>query len=458
MTTTPERILVVDDEEYMLALFDSTLGKEGYTVVGVASGEEALQRLKTDEFDLVISDLVLPGIDGLDLFHQVKTLQAELPYILMTGHGTVQSAVAAMKEGATDYLTKPIELEELKVVVHKALELHRLTREVERLRAQVDHNHVFPDIIGRSKAIQALLKQVRLVAQSDSTVLLQGESGTGKELIARAIHTYSPRKERPFVTLDCGTVSESLLESELFGYLKGAFTGATTDKKGLCEEAHRGTLFLDEIGDVAPAFQTKLLRLLQTGEIRPVGSTKTMTVDVRIVAATNKDLRHEVQEQRFRKDLYYRLAVVPLAVPPLRERREDIPLLVSHFLTQYSQRSGQPAKQIQPTALQRLMDAPWPGNIRELEHTIERAVVLSPAAEISPDSLVLEPIISAAQTTPGLESIEQARAVLNNVERDKLRTALVQVEGNRSRAAKLLGISRSTFYEKIKRYGLTEKQ
>ena len=343
-------------------------------------------------------------------------------------------------------------------LVHKALELHRLTREVERLRVQVGQNDVFPDIIGRSKAIRALLKQVRLVAQSESTVLLQVESGTGKELIARAIYTYSPRKERPFVTVDCGTVSETLLESELFGYVKGAFTGATTSKKGLCEEANKGTLFLDEIGDVAPAFQAKLLRLLQTGEIRPVGSTKPITVDVRIVAATNKDLRHEVGERRFREDLYYRLAVVPLAIPPLRERRDDIPLLVSHFLAQYSQRSGQPAKRISPTALQRLMDAPWPGNIRELEHAIERAVVLSPGAEISPDSLALEPIVSAAQATPGLESIEQARAVLNNVERDKLRTALDQTGGNRSRAAKLLGISRSTFYEKIKRYGLTEEQ
>jgi len=410
MTATPERILVIDDEEYMLALFDTILGKEGYTVVGVASGEEALQRLKTDEFDLVISDLVLPGIDGLAMFEQVKALQAQLPYILMTGYATVESAVAAMKEGVNDYLTKPIELEELKVVVQKALELHRLTREVEHWRAQASHNQVFPNIIGRSKPLQALLKQVRLVAQSESTVLLQGESGTGKELIARAIHTYSPRKERPFVTLDCGTVSESLLESELFGYVKGAFTGATSNKKGLCEEANRGTLFFDEIGDVTPAFQAKLLRLLQTGEIRPVGSTKPMSVDVRIVAATNKELRHEVQEQRFREDLYYRLAVVPLAVPPLRERREDIPLLVSHFLTQYSQRSGQPAKLISPAVLQQLMDAPWPGNIRELEHTIERAVVLSPGTEISSDSLTLEPILSAAQATPGLESSETSCA------------------------------------------------
>lgn len=454
MTATAERILVVDDEEYMRALFSSALDKEGYTVAGAASGEEALQRLKTDEFDLVISDLLMPGMDGLTLFWRVKALQVGLPYILITAHGTVESAVAAMKDGATDYLTKPVELEELKVVVRKALELHRLTRELERLRTGVDHDHISPDIIGQSKALRALLKQVRLVSQSESSVLLQGESGTGKELIAHAIHVYSPRKNRSFVTVDCGTVSESLLESELFGYLKGAFTGATTNKEGLCEEAHKGTLFLDEIGDVTPPFQAKLLRLLQSGEIRPVGSTKPVTVDVRIVAATNKDLHHEVKEGRFREDLYYRLAVIPLRIPPLRERREDIPLLVQHFLSQYSQRSGQPAKRISAQALQQLMNAPWPGNVRELEHTIERAVVLSPGPEILPDSLILEPIMSSAQATPGLESIKHARAVLDSAERDKLHTALDHARGNRSRAAKLLGISRTTLYEKIKRYGL----
>ena len=454
MAPTAERILVVDDEEYMLALFASVLGKEGYVVVGVASGEAALERLETDAFDLVISDLVLPSMDGLALFQRVRALQVELPYILMTAHGTVQSAVAALKAGATDYLTKPIEIDELKVVVRKALDLHRLTRELERLRAQVDHNQVFPDIIGRSPAIQSVLKHVRLVAPSGSTVLLQGESGTGKELIARAIHAYSSRKERPFVTVDCGAVAESLLESELFGYVKGAFTGATTNKKGLCEEAQRGTLFLDEIGDIGPTFQAKLLRLLQSGEIRPVGGTKPISVDVRIIAATNKDLSQQVEQGRFRDDLYYRLAVVPLRIPPLRERRDDIPLLVGHFLTQYSQRSGQPVKRLSAAAVQQLMDAPWPGNIRELEHTIERAVVLSPGTEISADSLILEPIVRSAQSTPGLESIKQARAVLDSVEREKLRSALAQAGGNRSRAAKLLGVSRSTLYEKIKRYGL----
>jgi DNA-binding NtrC family response regulator len=264
----PERILVVDDEEHMLALFESVLGKEGYAVACAASGEEALSRLETTEFDLVISDLRLPGIDGLELLHKVKALHPGLPYVLLTAHGTVRSAVAAMKEGASDYLTKPVDIDELKLVVKKALEVQRLTREVERLRAQAASHPGFPRIIGHSKPMHTLLRQVRLVADSDSTILLQGESGTGKELIARAIHQYSPRRAQPFVTIDCGAVPESLLESELFGYVKGAFTGALTNKRGLWEEAHKGTLLLDEIGDVTLAFQTKLLRVLQEREIR----------------------------------------------------------------------------------------------------------------------------------------------------------------------------------------------
>jgi DNA-binding NtrC family response regulator len=452
-----ERILVVDDEEHMLVLFESVLGKEGYRVACAGSGEEALQQLHAGEFDLVIADLLLPGMDGFTLLQQVKATQPMLPYVMLTGHGTVRSAVAAMKEGASDYLTKPVDTDELKVVVEKALELRRLTHEVELLRAQVASESRFPHIIGCSPPMRALLRLVELVASSDSTVLLQGESGTGKELIAKAIHEYSPRRERPFVTIDCGTVPESLLESELFGYVKGAFTGAVTNKKGLFEEAHGGTLFLDEVGDVMPMFQAKLLRVLQTGEIRPVGSTKRVAVDVRIIAATNKDLKKMVAERQFRDDLYYRLAVVPLLLPPLRERREDIPLLIEHFLKQSCERNRQPHKTLAPTTLRLLIEAPWPGNVRELQHAIERAVVLSPGSEIVPESITMASPERTTTFTPTLQELDRARTMLENAEREKLRVALERAGHNRSHAAKLLGVSRSTLYEKLKRYHLSDE-
>ena len=457
MTLLPEKILVVDDEANMLALCASVLGKEGYVVVGAASAEEALTLLETDNVDLLIADLRLPGMDGLELVQHVKIQQPGLPYLLLTGHGTIQSAVAAMKDGAADYLTKPVDVEELKVVVRKTLEMRRLTREVQRLRLQVASDLEFPEIIGQSKAIRAVLRQVQLIAGSDSTVLLQGESGTGKELIARALHRSSPRRDHPFITLDCGTIPESLLESELFGYVKGAFTGANSNKKGLWEEAHGGTLFLDEIGDIPLTFQTKLLRVLQEGEIRPVGSTKRIKVDTRIVAASNKDLKHEVRAQHFREDLYYRLAVVPLRVPPLRERREDIPLLVEHFVVKYCTRTRQERKQLPPAILRQLMAVSWPGNVRELEHTIERAVLLSPGPEIEPASVVQDHVERDLVPAPTVQAITEAHALLDNIEREKLRQALVQTHNNRVHAAKLLGISRSTLYEKLKRYHLLDE-
>jgi DNA-binding NtrC family response regulator len=452
-----ERILTVDDEEHMLALFESVLGKSGYTVRCASSGEHALTLLEKEEFDLVISDLLMPGIDGLTLLHRVKEAHPALPFIILTGHGTVRSAVDAMKEGATDYLTKPIDTDELQVVVGKALELRRLNRELEQLRARVANGNSFPHIIGRSPLMQTLLQRVMLVAGSEITVLLQGESGVGKELIAHAIHEQSARRAGPFVTIDCGTVPESLLESELFGYVKGAFTGAQGSKKGLFEEAHGGTLFLDEIGDTTPTFQAKLLRVLQTGETRPVGSTKRVTVDVRVIAATNKDLKQLVAERQFREDLYYRLAVVPLVVPPLRERREDIPLLVKHFLTHMCERHKQPPKTLSAAAMRLLLNAPWPGNVRELEHTIERTVVMTPGVEIQPGNLILDSSSPLTTTTPTPADVSRARAVLEMVEREKFRRALAQAAGNRSRAARQLGISRSTFYEKLKHHHLLAK-
>jgi len=451
MKEAPGRILVVDDELNMLVLFQKILEKEGHQVECASSGEEALQRLEREWFDVVVSDLKMPGLDGIEFMKQAKVMSPTMPCIVLTAYGSVDSAVTAMRQGAYDYLMKPIDNEEFKLVVKKALDLHRLTSEVERLRRQTDVDADFQSIIGRSKPMRTLLRQVKVVARSHSTVLIQGESGTGKELIARAIHQHSARHQGPFVTIDCGALPEPLLESELFGHARGAFTGAIQNKKGLFEEAHGGTLFLDEIGDTTLVFQSKLMRVLQEGEIRPVGTNKNISVDVRVVTATNKDLRKEIETHTFREDLYYRLAVVPLVLPPLRQRREDIPLLVDHFIKKYCTQNQLPLKTISVAVLHALHNAPWPGNIRELENTIERAVLLSPGTEITPEVLFLS---SPLQEQP-LQPLQQAtREAQEAVEREKIRAVLFKVQGVRTHAAKLLGISRATLYSKLKYYHL----
>jgi DNA-binding NtrC family response regulator len=446
-----EKILVVDDEANMLALFRKVLGKEGYQVEAVSSGVEALNQLEKQWFDLVISDLKMPGLDGLELLKKVKEMNPGLPFIVLTAYGTVDSAVAAMKEGAYDYLTKPINNDEIKVVVKKALDLHRLTRELERLRDQVEIDSDFKNIIGRSRKMRSLFRLIKLVSNSNTTILIKGESGTGKELVARAIHYNSPRRERPFVAIDCGALPETLLESELFGYVKGSFTGAIGNKKGLFEEAHGGTLLLDEIGDTTLAFQSKLMRVLQEGEIRPVGSNKSIKVDVRVIAATNKDLMEAVEKKAFREDLYYRLAVVPVVIPPLRERKEDIPLLVDHFIKKYCEQNELETKKISPQIMKVLIDYPWRGNVRELENVIERAVLMSPGPEIRMEALFLE-------KTADEEIMDSLRQVTHTateiVEREKIAIAIKKARGNRTQAARLLGISRATLYNKLKQYGL----
>jgi len=449
---TPERILVVDDEPNMLGLFKKVLGKEGYEVVAVSSGEEAIEKLETERFDLLISDLKMPGLNGLDLLKKTKSVSPTLPCIMLTAHGTIDSAVSAMREGAYDYLPKPINNEEIKLTVKKALDLHRLTREVEHLREKVGVESALGNIIGRSKPMRDLFRLIRLVGDSPTTVLIYGESGTGKELIARAIHQQSPRRDHPFVAVDCGALPETLLESELFGHVRGSFTGAVGNKKGLFEEADGGTLLLDEIGDTTPVFQSKLLRVLQEGEIRPVGSNKTIKVDVRVIAATNKNLKKNVEKKSFREDLYYRLAVVPIVIPALRHRREDIPLLADHFIKKYCERNRMEPKQISPKTLKLLIECPWPGNVRELENVIERAVLMSAGPEITPEALFMEP--SVDQPDDALP--EMIRTATETVEKEKIAEATRKARGNRSRAAKLLGISRATLYNKLKRYNLIE--
>jgi DNA-binding NtrC family response regulator len=448
----PERILVVDDEPNMLDLFKKVLGKEGYQVVASSSGEEAIQQLETERFDLLISDLKMPGLSGLELLKKAKSVSPTLPCIMLTAHGTIDSAVSAMREGAYDYLTKPINIDEITLTVKKALELHRLTREVEHLREKVGFETAMGNIIGRSKPMRDLFRLIRLVADSPTTVLIYGESGTGKELIARAIHQQSPRRDRPFVAIDCGALPETLLESELFGHVRGSFTGAVSNKKGLFEEADGGTLLLDEIGDTTPVFQSKLLRVLQEGEIRPVGSNKTIKVDVRVIAATNKDLKKYVENKSFREDLYYRLAVVPIVIPALRHRREDIPLLADHFIKKNCERNGLEPKQISPKTLKLLIESPWPGNVRELENVIERAVLMSTGPEITSEALFMEPL----DEQPDDALPEAIRTATETVEKVKIAEATRKAKGNRSRAAKLLGISRATLYNKLKRYNLIE--
>lgn len=449
---TPERILVVDDEPNMQGLFKKILGKEGYDVVTAFSGEEAVKKLETEWFDLLISDLKMPGMNGLDLLKKVKHLTPTLPCIMLTAHGTIDSAVAAMKEGANDYLTKPVNIDEIKIVVKRVLENYRLIREVEHLRGKMGLESGPNTIIGRSKPMKDLYRLLERVANSHTTILIYGESGTGKELVARSIHQQSPRRDRPFVTIDCGTLHETLLESELFGHVRGSFTGAISNKKGLFEDAHGGTLLLDEIGDTTSAFQSKLLRVLQESEIRPVGGNKTITVDVRVIAATNKDLKKSVEEKTFREDLYYRLAVVPVVIPPLRHRKEDIPLLVDHFLKKNCERGHLEPKRISAKAMRLLTEAPWPGNVRELENVIERAVLLSPDAEITPEALFIDPAIEDSKNP--LHQV--IRTTTEIVEKEKIAEATQRAQGNRSRAAKLLGISRATLYNKLKRYNLID--
>ena len=454
MNAARETILVVDDEMHMQVLLKRILEKENYKVESASSGEEGLERLDQRWFDLVISDLQLPGMHGLEFIKKAKELSPTIPCIVLTGYGTIPSAVTAMKQGAFEYLTKPADNDEIKSVVEKVLDLHRHTREVERLRAQGDSGSDFSNIVGQSKPIKTLFHVIKIVARSNSTVLIQGESGTGKELIAKAIHHHSPRHDRPFVALDCGTLPETLLESELFGHVRGAFTGAISNKKGLFEDADGGTLLLDEIADTTPAFQSKLLRVLQENEIRPVGNNHIIKIDVRVIASTNRDLKREVDRGTFREDLYYRIAVVPIIVPPLKRRREDIPLLVEHFIKKYCAQNGLEPKYISANSLGLLMNPSWRGNVRELENVIERAVLMSSGPEVKPEALYP---VETGEEENRLPLHQATREVKENVERQKIMEALQKAAGNRSRAARFLGISRATLYEKLKTYNLARQ-
>jgi two-component system response regulator PilR (NtrC family) len=418
------------------------LRKEGYEVVAADNRATAAAVLGREPVDMVITDVKLPDGDGIEILRHVKAGSPDTVVIVMTAFGSTQTAVAALKLGAHDYLTKPFDIEELKIVVRNALEKRQLEEENLLMKAELRARHGLQNIIGVSAAMGAVFSLVRSVAATNSTVLVTGESGTGKELVAKAIHSLSVRKDAPFVSVNCGGLAESLLESELFGHVKGAFTDAYQHKKGLFEAAHRGTLFLDEIGDMPAAMQVKLLRSLQERKVRRVGGTEEIEVDVRVVAATNHSLAELVRERRFREDLYYRLSVIPLHIPPLRERRDDIQLLAEHFLARFAREMGKNVAKISSEAMARLLRYPWPGNVRELENVIERAVALetTPAVLVErlPETLQKEAPSAAG---PSLGSGFSLDEHLQSIERALVRQALDQAGGDRGEAARLLGVT-----------------
>jgi DNA-binding NtrC family response regulator len=452
------RVLIVDDEENMLKLLQKVLSKEGYDVQTAASGSEALRMLRDLEYDLIISDLIMPVINGIDLMQEAKSLQSDTQFIVITAYGSIGSAVEAMKAGAFDYLTKPFQKDEIILAARKALKFGELHQEVRRLRAELEVRDGFKEFVYKSKAMESVFKLISKVADSQATVLILGESGTGKELIARAIHDNSSRRKGPFVAVDCSVLPEHLLQSELFGHVRGAFTGAVKDKKGLFLAADGGTLFLDEIGNIALPVQLNLLRVLQEKEIKPVGSVASNKVDVRVLAATNMDLEELMREGRFRRDLYYRLAVVTVQVPPLRERKADIAPLAYHFMRKYANIYQKDLTDITPDALRAIMENPWVGNVRELENVMERAVLLSGSNYI--DEAALSFPLPAGEDAPSHDAPpaiplkETVREHARQSEKEALLLALHDAGGNKSRAAKLLGISRSSLYNKLREHQL----
>jgi len=434
-------VLLVDDEaKIRLALADA-LREEGHEVLATGNPREAQQLLAQRLFDVLIVDNLMPELTGLDLIRELaaSTSPSERPQmIMMTAHATIESAIEAMKLGAVDYLQKPFDIDELLVVVNRALELQRLSREHGYLRDERDQEFGNYGIVGASRKIQEVIRTIDLVAQSRSTVLISGETGTGKELVARAIHHRSAQREMPLIKVNCAAIPETLLESELFGHVKGAFTGAVSNKKGKFALADGGSIFLDEIGTMAPALQAKLLRVLQEREFEPLGSERSQTVDVRVIAATNRDLRQLVSEGRFQEDLYYRLNVIPLALPPLRERRDDIPVLVEHFVRKHARRVGKRIDGVDPAALQALQQYDWPGNVRELENAIERAVVLTTQPVLEASAVFM--VGAAGANQPGLPSLNLQQN-LSWVERETVRKALDAAGGVKKEAADLMGIS-----------------
>ncbi|WP_224360988.1 sigma-54-dependent transcriptional regulator [Hyalangium versicolor] len=446
-----ERILVVDDEDNARRAIVTILGEEGYEVAEASNGADALARIPEFSPAVVLTDVRMPQMDGLTLLKKAREMGSDATFVMMTAFASVETAVEAMRAGADNYLVKPLDADAVLVILTKALEKRSLRREAETLRDQVRQRTRFHNIIGDSPQLQGVYDVVRRAANTRATVLILGESGTGKELIAQALHQESPRKDKPFVRVHCAALSESLLESELFGHEKGSFTGAVARKEGRFELADGGTLFLDEIGEISPSVQVKLLRVLQQREFERVGGTQTLKVDVRIVAATHRDLQAEVKAGRFREDLFYRLNVVSVTLPPLRERKSDIPALVSHFLEKYSDSYGKHVKALAPGTLQALLAHDWPGNIRELENAIERAVVLAQGDELTTDDL--PPVLRGPRPQGSSSNNLIPGASMATIEREAILRTLEMVQGSTSRAAEILGISVRKIQYRLKEYG-----
>jgi two-component system response regulator AtoC len=468
------RILVVDDDEAIRSLLIDLLSANGHEVLAASDAREAAERLKEGEFDLVLTDLMLPDGDGMDVLRVAKSRPYEPEVLIVTAYGTIDSAVEAVRAGAFDYLTKPIATQKLLLTVDRAAERRSLRSEVTNLRREIGERYAGGELVAVSAGMRRVMELVQMVSAADSSVLIQGESGTGKELVARAIHFRGPRAARPFIAINCAALPEALLESELFGYARGAFTGAASDRKGLFEDADGGSLLLDEIGDMPLLLQGKLLRVLQEGEIRRVGSTTVRRVDVRILASTNRLLPDLIREGRFREDLFYRLNVIPLVIPPLRERPEDIVPLCGHFLTKYATKLGRQPPSLSPETFRLILAHRWPGNVRELENVIERVVTLSSSAAISANAFRSIFALGGTAGAPGqLESplseqplSEQplsgqppagpplSSRTIQGAEKEAILRALAEADGNQTRAAEILAMGRNTLWRKMKKYGI----
>jgi DNA-binding NtrC family response regulator len=445
-----KRILIVEDEDKLRRILELQLLDSGFDVVKAATAEEALPLI--DRAELILTDLKLPGMTGIEMLQLVRRQDSHVPVIVMTAFGTVENAVDAMKAGAADFLLKPFSLDHLTTVVNKALEIRNLRDENRRLKEELGRKYQWDNIVGRSTAMQQIFGTILRVAPTRATVLLAGESGVGKDLIARCIHFHSPRKDRPFVKINCTALPENLMESELFGYEKGAFTGAAVSKPGKFEQADTGTVMLDEIGDVPNNIQVKLLRVLQEREFERLGSNKTQHIDVRVVAATNRDLRAALEDGTFREDLYYRLNVVPIEIPPLRERREDIPYLANHFVEKLAPEMGGRVSGITDAAIDKLLQYSWPGNVRELENVIERSIVMALREKLDTADIRLDMNLRPRQTAgePGLPE----GMSLDQFEQDLIKNALKKADGNKSQAARLLGLTRNALRYRLTQMGI----
>ncbi|MGO8990844.1 MAG: sigma-54-dependent transcriptional regulator [bacterium] len=448
MTNKRYRILVVDDDLEMCGLLSDVLSQEGFSALTINQSLEASKTIKKEEFDVIVTDLRMKGLKGLDLLQEAKRVAPLTPVIIITAFGTIESAIQAMKMGAYDYITKPFQIDEFVLTVKKALENRLLKKEVVRLRKEVESRYHFHHLIGKSPSMQSIYDLIERIGDSTSNVLITGESGTGKELVARAIHYNGIRKEGPFIPINCAAIPETLLESELFGYKKGAFTDAKTDKKGLIVEAAEGTIFLDEVTEMSPLFQAKLLRVIEEREVRPLGDTNSYPIDVRIISASNRDIENLIHQGRFREDLYFRMKVIDIELPPLRERREDIPLLVDHFINQFGNKPNRKISGVSEETLRILINYSWPGNVRELENIIQRAIALCRHEVILPEDLP-----SSMLREPDEESLLEKglhkKYTLDQLEKEYIKKVLIDAGGNKSKAAEILGLDRKTLYRKI---------